>query len=67
MVLLEHRKLNYDNTVQGSIFFNIVTVSTILRLQAGDLVTVLAASIPSGSTLTGTLSTHFEAARIPSP
>lgn len=60
-------QLNYDNTVQGSTFFYIVTVSTILRLQVGDLITVLAVNTPSGSTLTGTQSTHFEAARIPSP
>ncbi|PGM96024.1 exosporium leader peptide-containing protein [Bacillus cereus] len=46
-------------------FLNVVTVSTIIQLQAGDTVLIQAASNINGTIPTGVV--HFEAARFPSP
>ncbi|MFC5986884.1 C1q-like domain-containing protein [Marinicrinis lubricantis] len=56
-----------DNDFFGpSNFINVVTVSTILQLQAGDRVEVFAESNTAGSIAADT-DTRFEAARFPSP
>jgi hypothetical protein len=54
----------------GVNFANAVNVSTILQLEAGDRVEIFAESSVDGTILTdtdGVISTHFEAARFPSP
>ena len=51
-------------------FSNVVEVSSILQLQAGDQVTIFAESNIGGTIALNTAggnSTHFEAARLPSP
>jgi hypothetical protein len=51
-------------------FLNVVSVSAILQLQAGDTVEIFATSSIAGSitaNASGISSTHFEAARFPSP
>ncbi|PEL11996.1 ABC transporter permease [Bacillus sp. AFS017336] len=60
-----------DNDFFGPILFgNTVNVSSILKLNARDKVEVFAQSSTSGSieaNVDGEVSTHFEAARFPSP
>ncbi|MFA2830804.1 hypothetical protein AB1I80_10785 [Bacillus paranthracis] len=65
-----------DNDFYGETFFNAnaVSVNTILRLNAGDQVDVVVTSSVAGSIglnnmnpNSSNLSTHFEAARFPSP
>lgn len=57
-----------DNDFFGPInFANIVTVSSIIQLNAGDVVEVFAQSSVAGVISTVENSTHFEAARFPSP
>jgi hypothetical protein len=55
----------------GGVFFtNVVNVSAVLQLQAGDRVEIFAESSIDGtirSNVNGISSTHFEAARFPSP
>lgn len=55
---------------RGLNFANVVNVSTILQLEAGDRVEIFAQSSTSGiirANDNGVVSTHFEAARFPSP
>ncbi|OQR56390.1 ABC transporter permease [Bacillus sp. CDB3] len=60
-----------DNDFFGpSNFANVVAVSTILELHAGDVVEIFAESDVDGLIIQndpGFISTHFEAARFPSP
>ena len=56
-----------DNDFFGPIVFgNVVSVSSILRLQAGDTVEIFAQSSTAGTFTAGTVesATHFEAARL---
>ncbi|OTY03729.1 MULTISPECIES: ABC transporter permease [Bacillus cereus group] len=57
-----------DNDFFGPInFANVVAVSSIIQLNAGDVVEVFAQSSVAGVISTVENSTHFEAARFPSP
>ncbi|KFM98935.1 ABC transporter permease [Bacillus clarus] len=57
-----------DNDFFGPINFgNVVNVSTILQLEAGDQVEIFAQSSIAGVIDTSAGVTHFEAARFPSP
>ncbi|EJQ71495.1 hypothetical protein IIC_03302 [Bacillus cereus VD021] len=57
-----------DNDFFGPInFANVVAVSSIIQLSAGDLVEIFAQSSVAGVISNVEDSTHFEAARFPSP
>ncbi|GAB6429950.1 hypothetical protein bcgnr5372_43080 [Bacillus luti] len=57
-----------DNDFFGPInFANVVAVSSIIQLNAGDLVEIFAQSSVAGVISNVENSTHFEAARFPSP
>ncbi|MDH4421823.1 MULTISPECIES: ABC transporter permease [Bacillus] len=57
-----------DNDFFGPInFANVVAVSSIIQLNAGDLVEIFAQSSAAGVISNVENSTHFEAARFPSP
>ncbi|PGD59870.1 ABC transporter permease [Bacillus wiedmannii] len=57
-----------DNDFFGPInFANVVAVSSIIQLNSGDVVEVFAQSSVAGIISTVENSTHFEAARFPSP
>jgi hypothetical protein len=47
--------------------FNITSLTTILQLQEGDAIEILASSAPLGTSVTSNPFTPFEAARFPPP